>query len=78
MFRLSGGALYILWLHIGRGPEAPRVHGDVHSALQGLIATDIAAARGSQRRAVVTSVSTAGTDQRALSRPLVAGRSIGQ
>lgn len=57
--RLSAGALYILWLHMGQGPGGPQVHRAVHSALQGLIAADVDT-RGGHSRAVVMSVSTTG------------------
>lgn len=60
MFRLSAGALYILWLHIGQGHQGPQVHRAVHAALQGLIAADVDT-RGGHSRAVVMSVSTTGT-----------------
>ncbi|KAK2817545.1 hypothetical protein Q5P01_025736 [Channa striata] len=56
--RLNAGVLYILWLQMGHGPGGPQVHRDVHSALQGLIATDVG-----QGKAVVTSVSTADVNE---------------
>ncbi len=58
--RLSAGVLYILWLQIKQRPGGLQVHRAVHSALQGLIATDVSV-RGTQGRAVITSLSTAGT-----------------
>lgn len=62
VFRLNVGALFILWLQIGQGPGGPQVHRAVHSALQGLIAADVSV-KGSGSRAVITSVSTAGTTE---------------
>ncbi|KAI3353568.1 hypothetical protein L3Q82_020088, partial [Scortum barcoo] len=60
--RLSEGVLYILWLQIERGPGGPRVHESVHSALQGLIATNVGV-RGDHERAVVISMSTADVNE---------------
>lgn len=72
-FRLSAGALYILWLHIGQGPGGPQVHRAVHSALQGLIAAYVDG-RGGHSRAVVTSVSTTGKAE--LGRPGERGQEV--
>lgn len=61
-FRLSGGVLYILWLHVGQSAGGQQVHRAVHSALQELIASDVDA-RGRHSRAVIMSLSTAGTGE---------------
>lgn len=57
-FRLSGGVLYILWLHVGQS-SGGQVHRAVHSALQELIAADVDS-RGRHSKAVIMSLSTAG------------------
>lgn len=61
-FRLSGGVLYILWLHVGQSPGGQQVHRAVHSTLQELIAADIDS-RGRHSKAVIMSLSTAGTGE---------------
>lgn len=61
-FRLSRGVLYILWLHVGQNPGGQQVHRAVHSTLQELIAADVDS-RGHHSRAVIMSLSTAGTGE---------------
>uniref|UniRef100_A0A668RUF4 CUB domain-containing protein n=1 Tax=Oreochromis aureus TaxID=47969 RepID=A0A668RUF4_OREAU len=41
MTELHAGVLYILWLQVRQGPRGMHVHRAIHSALQGLIATDV-------------------------------------
>lgn len=61
-FRLSGGVLYILWLHVGQSSGGQQVHRAVHSTLQELIAADVDSG-GRHSRAVIMSLSTAGTGE---------------
>ncbi|TKS68713.1 hypothetical protein D9C73_002776 [Collichthys lucidus] len=60
--RLNAGVLYILWLQIGQGPGGPQVHRAIHSAIQGLIATDVSI-RGIHKEALIISVSTADVNE---------------
>ncbi|XP_040893173.1 uncharacterized protein zgc:66455 [Toxotes jaculatrix] len=60
--RLNAGVLYILWLQIGQGPRSQQAHKAVHSAMQGLIATGVGL-RGTHRKAVIISVSTADVNE---------------
>lgn len=60
--RLSGGVLYILWLHVGQSSGGQQVHKAVHSTLQELIATDVDGRRH-RSGAVIMSLSTAGTGE---------------
>lgn len=61
-FRLSGGVLYILWLHVEQSSGGQQVHRAVHSTLQELIAANVDS-RGHHSRAVIMSLSTAGTGE---------------
>uniref|UniRef100_A0A4W5MP69 EGF-like domain-containing protein n=1 Tax=Hucho hucho TaxID=62062 RepID=A0A4W5MP69_9TELE len=60
--RLSAGVLYILWLHIGGGPEGVKVHRTLHPALQELLER-VVSPRGSSTQGVIVSVSTADVNE---------------
>ncbi|XP_013987018.2 uncharacterized protein isoform X1 [Salmo salar] len=60
--RLSAGVLYILWLHIGGGPEGVKVHRTLHPALQELLEM-VVSPRGSSTQGVIVSVSTADVNE---------------
>ncbi|XP_045076536.1 uncharacterized protein LOC121532548 isoform X1 [Coregonus clupeaformis] len=60
--RLSAGVFYILWLHIGGGPEGVKVHRTLHLALQELLER-VVSPRGSSTRGVIVSVSTADVNE---------------
>ncbi|XP_055761505.1 uncharacterized protein LOC129838507 isoform X1 [Salvelinus fontinalis] len=60
--RLSAGVLYILWLHIGGGPEGVKIHRTLHLALQELLEM-VVSPRDISTQGVIVSVSTADVNE---------------